>query len=302
MTLQEYIDFLKNTVITPGTTGPAGGLEASIVHSEDPSFLLPAGALFADHGDAEESVEDHDEKAAVFKPIGKTEADSDYVLKHSHRAAQSVRFGKRGPIAIDRGLGSTINEPSQDEEGWAYLYNQHSAKFDDSLMSIAADFGALLSMSAVTHIVPDLKDSNDNNVGKVYQVFKNWNLDRRRLNEWRTIVSGNAINERDSTRSGYTENMLGSSLRPSNHGSWEEALKSDQSAFDEGERTARELGWTKVLREWMDVARDNGQDTLATSSLKPGQPSNQALSRAMAYLFDLPDPTAAPSIDSEGGS
>ena len=302
MTLQEYIDFLKNTVVTPGTTGPAGGLEASIVHSEDPSFLLPAGALFADHGDAEESVEEHDEKAAVFKSIGKSEADSDYVLTHSHRAAQSIRYGKRGPIAIDRGLGSTINESSQDEEGWAYLYNQPSAKFDDSLMSIAADFGALLSMSASTHIVPDLKDSNDNDVGKVYQVFKNWNLDRRRLNEWRTLVSGNAINERDSTRPGYTENMLGGSLRPSNHGSWEEALKSDQSAFDEGERTARELGWTKVLREWMDVARDTGQDTLATSSFKPGQPSNQALSRAMAYLFDLPDPTAAPSIDSEGGS
>jgi hypothetical protein len=299
MTLQEYIDFLKNTVVTPGTSGPAGGLEASIVHPEDPSFLLPAGALFADHGDAEESPEEHSEKAAVFKKLGTSEADSNYVLQHSHRAAQSIRYGKRGPVPIDRGLGSTIEEPSQDEEGWAYLYNQNSGNFNDSLMSIAADFGALLSMSASTHIVPDLKDSNENEVGKVYQVFKNWNLDRRRLNEWRAIVSGNAINERDSTRSAYTENMLGGSLRPSDHATWEEALKSDQTAFDEGERTARELGWTKVLREWMDVARDTNQDTLARTSFKPGQPSNQALSRAMAYLLDLPDPTVAPSVNSE---
>lgn len=302
MTLQEYIDFLTNTVVTPGTTGPAGGLKASIVHPEDPSFLLPAGALFADHGDSAESPEEHDEKAAIFKKLGTSEADSDYVLQHSHRAAQSIRYGKRGPIPIDRGLGSNIAESSEDIDGWAYLHDQSEGQFSDSLMSIAADFGALLSMSASTHIVPDLKDSNDNEVGKVYQVFKNWNLDRRRLNEWRAIVSGNAINERDSSRSGYTDNMLGGSLRPSNHATWEEALKSDQTAFDEGEKTARALGWTTVLREWMDVSRDNNQDTLANSSFKPGLPSNQALSRAMAYLFDLPDPKAAPASDSEGGS
>ena len=146
------------------------------------------------------------------------------------------------------------------------------------------------------------EDSNDNEVNKVYQVFKNWNLDRRRLNEWRTVVSGGAINEKGSDRSGYTDEMLGEGLRPDDHATWKEALLVSgdvQTAFDEGEATARQLGWTKVLRDWMDMTSVTTQDSLDTDSHKQGNPSNQALSRAMAYLFDLADPERAPLNDSE---
>tara|TARA_R110000744_G_scaffold158119_6_gene274083 strand:- start:2410 stop:5088 length:2679 start_codon:yes stop_codon:yes gene_type:complete len=293
ITLQDYLDFLKNNVVEPGT-GTTGKLEGVIVHPEDPDYLMPAGALFADHGDTEKSAAEHDVQAQVFKQIGTTEVDTDYILFHSRKSAQSMRFSKQGPVPLERNLGSApFIETDEGEHGWDYVHNSDTALYTDTLMSIAGDFGAILSMSAVTHMVADLKDSKDNNVNKVYQVFKNWNLDRRRLNEWRTIVSGDAINEKGPSHSGYSSEMLGEGLRPDNHTSWQEALLnggSDQAAFDQGELTARQLGWTTVLREWMEVSRVTTQDTLATTSLKPGNPSNKALSRAMAYIFELTDP------------
>ena len=85
--------------------------------------------------------------------------------------------------------------------------------------------------------------------------------------------------------------MLGGNLRPGNHVSWQEALRgSSQAAFDEGEKTARQLGWVNIMRVWMEVNRTAGQDTLSASAMKPGNPSNVALSRAMSYIFDLSDP------------
>ncbi|MFT6701190.1 MAG: hypothetical protein ACJAUM_001051 [Pseudomonadales bacterium] len=306
MSSADYLLFLTNTVVEPGTSS-TGGLEGAIVHDEDPDYPLPAGALFADHGDMEETVEKHDEEAIIFKQIGDSAQNSDYILSHSRKSAQAVKYGTQGPVSLDRNLGpdgesSAAIEIDEETQGWPYLHDPESAQYTNTLMSIAGDFGALLSMSAVTHMVSGLKDRNNNDVKEVYQVFKNWNLDRRRLNEWRTIVSGGAINEKGSERSGYTSEMLGEGLRPDNHESWKEALLDggNQTAFDEGESIARQLGWTKVLRDWMDVSRVSTQVSLGSNSHKTGNPSNQQLSRAMAYLLDLADPEIESDI--EGGT
>ena len=68
----------------------------------------------------------------------------------------------------------------------------------------------------------------------------------------------------------------------------------DPAAFAEGEQTARQLGWVTLLREWLRVRQTDGQDPVGNTAMRPGNPSNLALSRAMAYLFDLDDPAPTP--------
>ncbi len=296
MTLEEYMDYLSGTVVQPGGA-VTNKLKWKISFPDDEDYELPAGAVFADHGDQEDNRSDHDEEAAKFKKLGTTADNSDYHLYHAYKAAQAVRYGEKGAVPPERDLGDNPISNVVEEEGYNYIHNPQAAAATETLMSYAGDFGAILSMAATTHMKTNLQDSQNNNVNKIYQVFRNWNLDRRRVNEWRTLVSGGALSEKGPSRSGYDDMMLsGALLRPNNHENWQEAiLGSSQAAFDEGEQTARHLGWVNVMREWMEVSKTAGQNTLdGANSMKPGNPSNQALSRGMAYLFDLVDPTAAP--------
>lgn len=308
MSLRDYMSYLTATVAEPGggtghlqwelaTAQQGDSAESDNDLADDPDYELPAGAVFADHGDDKEGAEAHAEAAAQFVQLATSAEASDYHLYHAYKSEQAIHYGEKGAVAPDRNLG--IDNPishNPDEEGYPYLHNPATAEATETLMSFAGDFGAILSMAATTHMVSGLEDSEDNSVNKVYQVFRNWNLDRRRVNEWRTLVAGNSLGEKGANRSGYDSKMLGGILRPSDHATWQEPLLgSSQAAFDEGEQTARQMGWIKVMREWMDVSADPAQNTLdGTSSFKPGNPSNQALSRAMAYLFDLTDPTGAP--------
>ncbi|MCP4285356.1 MAG: hypothetical protein GY792_13025 [Gammaproteobacteria bacterium] len=303
MTLTEYMTYLSSTVVQPGGAD-TDKLKWEMCYPDDVDYELPAGAVFGDHGDRtpdkfcvyEETV-DHDAEAVKFKKLDTSADGSDYYLYHAYKVAQSVRYGEKGAVPPERNLGGANPISNvEEEEGYNYIHNPQAAQATETLMSYAGDFGAILSMAATTHMTTNLQDSQNNNVSKVYQVFRNWNLDRRRVNEWRTLVAGEALSEKGSTRSGYDSKMLGATLRPANHATWQEALLgSSQAAFDEGEQTARQLGWVKALREWMDVSNEAGQNTLdGASAFKPGNPTNRALSRAMAYLFDLADPTAAP--------
>lgn len=293
MTLQEFLEFLKRTVRQPGASN-VDVLDAALVHQEEGSYQLPVGAAFGDHGDAEDTREEHDSKAASFIKLGTTEENSEYILYHAPKVAQSVGYGERGAVPPERNLGEVPITHDGAEEGYPFLHNPRVAQATDSLMSYAADFSAILSMAAVTHM-KTLSYSEGNNLTKIYQVFRNWNLDRRRVNEWRTIIAGGAANENAADPAGYYANMLGGSLRPDNHDSWHSPLHdSDPAAFTEGEQTARQLGWVNVFREWLAVRQDDDEDPLADSAMTAGNPSNRALSRAMSYLFDLDDPTSAP--------
>jgi len=293
MTLEEFLNFLKRTVKQPGTND-TDKLEGAFTHDEEKDYRLPIGAAFSDHGDDEDTRAEHDNKAATFIKLGTSEENSEYILYHAPKVAQSVGYGERGAVPPERNLGEVPVTHDGAEEGYEFLHNPGIAQATDTLMSYAADFSAILSMGAVTHM-KTLSYSDGNNLSKIYQVFRNWNLDRRRVNEWRTIVAGGAANENAANSAGYFANMLGGSLRPDNHDSWHSPLHdSDAAAFTEGEQTARQLGWVKVLREWLAVRQEDSQNPLADTAFTPGNPSNRALSRAMAYLFDLNDPAGAP--------
>ncbi len=71
-------------------------------------------------------------------------------------------------------------------------------------------------------------------IGAVNQVFRDWNLDHRRVNEWRMIVSGGAARE--------------------------VAAPADPNLAD-GARVAEAMGWVPLWRAWLRVASDTTQDT-----------------------------------------
>jgi hypothetical protein len=59
-----------------------------------------------------------------------------------------------------------------------------------------------------------------------------------------------------------------------------------QATID-GERTARQLGWSELMRKWLLLAGDRLQNAADPAGAAQ---SNLALSRGIAFLFDMPDP------------
>jgi hypothetical protein len=280
VTLAEFAQYLTATVTDTG--GQTGKLKASVVFPGDLDYELPSGAVFADHGDFEEKLEDHDRKKSELRKLGKS-SDSDYFLYHAPKPAQAVRFGRAGPVPGVREVDETAIRSSEDATGYRYVYDPVDGDADAALMRSAADFASILCMGAVPHLEPGVPEGD-----RVHQVFRNWSLDRRRVNEWRMIVAGGALSEKGAGLDRFDPAML----RPSNPGGWTTRMRNEPLA--EGERTARELGWVPLLREWLDVARRPTVDSLADERFKARNPTNRALSRAMAFLFDMAEPTGAP--------
>jgi hypothetical protein len=157
----------------------------------------------------------------------------------------------------------------------------------DTAMDHAADLAALLCLGGVSHVLTDAERQptvgavtrfpGPTSIAKVYQCFRNWNLDRRRVNEWKMLVAGGARSEKRGRPAAEPDPMM---LAPDE--SWR-----PQSP---GEDVANRVGWVPLLRRWLDVARRADADVTATGSLRPGDPSNLDLSRGLAFLLDLPDP------------
>ncbi|MCP4678356.1 MAG: hypothetical protein GY854_23155, partial [Deltaproteobacteria bacterium] len=93
--------------------------------------------------------------------------------------------------------------------GYSYLTDptlQHLG--GEAVMDYAVDLSAMLCMGAVPHLmdgevtVSSLSsrtsggDPVDATLTNVHQVFRNWNMDRRRINEWRMLVAGDAVSDK----------------------------------------------------------------------------------------------------------
>jgi hypothetical protein len=179
--------------------------------------------------------------------------------------------------------------------GYRYIAEPVEAEPGDAVMDYAADFAALLCLGAVpslvdSALVPGLLNRAplSDRLGAVGQVFRNWSLDRRRLNEWRMVVAGGAVSE----KAGHPERA---DRAMSNTG--EVRFNPDPAIAQEGERVANTLGWVPLLRQFMDLLSDlsadpaaAGGDALASAARRPDVPPNLDLSRAVAFLFDLPNP------------
>jgi len=197
---------------------------------------------------------------------------------------------------LDNGTDyARVGSETETPQGYSYVMDPSGgAVGGQAIMDYAADFAALLCLGATPHLlkstdltVPTLagKKKPDNTaadpaVAKVYQVFRNWSLDRRRVNEWRTIVHGGAQSEKGAVPATYDSAMP----TPKDPG-W-------HPGPDAGEPVLRDLGWVPLLRSWLTVAGNKTKNAADATAPLGGGHSNQELSRALAFLLDMPDPVA----------
>ncbi len=201
-------------------------------------------------------------------------------------------------------FGST----DEQSDGYSYVTDPTTQHLGGStVMDYAADLSAMTLMGAVPHLVPDSelevtslrnKQSGgtavDRNLTKVYQVFRNWNLDRRRVNEWRMLVTGGAVSEKGAAATEYDAAMYKYPTKPAG---WDTRDAKFTVHAPEGEKVARERGWINVLRDWLNMtAHSAGHDFNGVDPVRKdadaGVSTNRELSRAIAFLFDMSDPVA----------
>lgn len=175
-------------------------------------------------------------------------------------------------------------------DGFRYLPTSIPAGLfsGETLIDRAADLGAVLAMGTVSHLLtaadlgavtspPATAEDQRPAVNRVYQVFRNWNLNHRRMNEWRMLVLGNAVSEKRGAPRDPD------SLQPNVPGGW-------TALANTSEETANRLGWVPLFQKWLDVARRPSMDSFANEVFREGDPTNRKLSEGIAFLLDLPMP------------
>jgi hypothetical protein len=226
-----------------------------------------------------------------------TAFDSFFMPGDVIRASVPGEPQERTVVSVTSATAMTLNSPfsppavappygyervgSESLHGYKYVADADDYLFSGpSLMDRAADLATLLCMGAVSHTIPVAQQNVPNAatpIHPVYQVFRNWNLEERGVNEWKMLIAGRATSEKggDPTQP--------DPLQPEIPSSW--TLLSTK-----GEDTANLLGWVPLLQKWTDMARRPGVDSKAQTVFFPGDPVNLDLSRAMAYLLDLAEP------------
>ncbi|MEP7002346.1 MAG: hypothetical protein ABI969_17790, partial [bacterium] len=180
-----------------------------------------------------------------------------------------------------------------ESDGFPYIADADDVFGDSvSVMNDAADLAALLCVGAASRMslneTPVKPDGGTVPFHRVTQVFRNWNLDRRRVNEWKMMVSGGAESERRGDFRASEE------AAPPDRADAGEVFTDDYiTKRTAGEATVRDLGWLGVFRAWAEVASHPTADTTSDTVFRPGTPSNRDLTRAMAYLLDAA-PAAVP--------
>jgi hypothetical protein len=216
------------------------------------------------------------EERIVVRVVDDTHLDVDQQFSGSF-FGQNVKYDRAG-------LAST--------EGFRYAPQAPANIFaGKSLMDRAADLGALLAMGAVSHLVPsaDLNpvaaganpEDAHPRINKVYQVFRNWNLNHRRANEWRMLISGGAVSE----KAGRPRDP--DPLQP-------EFPAAQRGPSAAGADIANRIGWAPLLKQWLDMARRTEMDTYDATVRHAGEFSNRDLSRALAYVLHQPGPDPEP--------
>jgi hypothetical protein len=259
------------------------GLDSEAFAGEDPAYRLPFPQLFADPGDTLATVADHDLHAADFTPVGTTR-ETAYLLRHTPRGKLTTTYGLGGPS------GSSL-------EGFPVVPERTLGDLEYSALGLAADLAVLLCMGAapslsaapITTADASLPALPNPTLDPVYQVFRQWNLDERRVNEWRMLVSGGAESEK-----GGRPRDRDPAMRPNPNA----AAPAYASPADAGERLATAMGWIPLWRAWLRMATDVTASTTAATAMpytplvptRDGrllQPSNADLSTAVRFLLDL---------------
>jgi hypothetical protein len=234
---------------------------------------LPWPASLADPGDTQATRALHDAHSADRVAVGKT-IDKAYVLKHSPRSEQGASLGiadRPVPLVPARGL----------------------ADFDESALGNAVDLAVLMHLGAAPWLqaaVPPVVAPGAPamaNVAKSFEVFRQWNLDHRRVNEWRMLVAGAAESEKNNRPERQDPGMLQGRLADS------------AAPVAAGAAIADAMGWVPLWRAWLRVAGDLTADvdavvtmpytpTVRRANGSTFSPTNADLTAGVRYLLDLP--------------
>jgi hypothetical protein len=292
MRLSEYLAFLTATVRDGG--GATGSLRAAATDTANDVFL-PPGATFAAHGDDADTEDAVREGAAAFRTLGTEDAEDAYVLHHATKSWQSVRTGRSRVMPRPFADVEAPTGAFETAQGFAYVVDPGQPDSDRSVMALAGDFAAMLCLGAMGHIDPPAP-AGAGDEPRVFQVFRNWNLDRRRVNEWRMLVAGNARTEKPTVEA-YDRALPSGALGPADTAAWLHPMmaQGNPAVIAAAEATGRGLGWVPLLRTWLDRLDDPNADALDETDPGADAVSNRTLTRAIAYLFDRPDPARTPA-------
>ena len=229
----------------------------SVVHD------LPWPSLLADPGTDQATPADQAAHAADVIPLPRAE-DKAHLLRHAPRADNAAGYGLHGAAP------SLVEAPRM-------VPGAGLGDREETVLGTAADLACLLAMGAMPSLATVAPATPTGgaalaDLGPVQQVFRQWNLDERRVNEWRMLVAGGAA----------PEGPAPAPVHP-------------------GRAVADALGWVPLWRSWVRMAADPTTDTESavampyTPEVRSGDGSrlkatNRQLSDGVRYLLDLPDP------------
>jgi FtsH-binding integral membrane protein len=197
-----------------------------------------------------------------------------------------VEFSNAVPTAPAAGVA--YQRPGRlGSEAFEYAATDPTPLFaGSSVLDRAADLATLLCLGTSSRLLLDSEraavaagapDVRHAAVREAWQVFRNWNLDHRRVNEWRMLVTGNATSEKrgQPDRADALQPGMPAAVR---------------TPVDAGEAVANRLGWVPLFTRWVDMAQRTTSDTTAGVRLRGADATNLELSRGLAYLLDLAEP------------
>ncbi|MFP4421821.1 MAG: WD40/YVTN/BNR-like repeat-containing protein [Desulfococcaceae bacterium] len=243
------------------------GVNAEVFSGEDPVYDLPAPSTLSDPGDAAGTWAEHDELSDDFVALS-DDPESPYLLRHTPRSVLTTALGRTG-------TGGTF------DAAFRLLPESGSGAFDGTGVDLAAELAAMLCMGATPSVngadINVAGVAGDSKLGQVHQIFRQWNLDERRVSEWKTLFAGGGAADDLPTRptpGGY-------------------------APAPDGGDVATEMGWVPAFRAWAAAAGDRHADSegekrhprtpfIQGENTPPRRPKNRELTTALRFLLDLP--------------
>jgi hypothetical protein len=249
------------------------GLKAETVGADTPARPLPQPDALADAGDLV-PIEQAEARRTAFAPVG-TSRDRATVLRETPRVVSSTTFGRTAPA----GAPYPVLPTSPSSTGAAA----------DSGLRDAAELAALMIIAASPTLTPvTAPGAAPPAVAEVQQVFRRWNLDERRLDEWRSLMTGHGATAVPADTLVGTQNPM---IRTQ--------LAGYHAQEEAGRVLAEAMGWLPLWRTWLGVATTVGQDVASnaaapasrpTVSFPDGtskKPTNLELTNGVRYLLDM---------------
>lgn len=250
-------------------------LTAEIV---DETTDLPWPHTLGDPGDQHGDLAGHLALADTFVDVGTDRAHA-YTIALAPREEQATAVTFFGPASALSRI--------------RFVPDPTIADSDQTALGAAADLCVLLALGAAPSLgrVLPAKPAAAADlpaVGPVFQVFRQWNLDERRLNEWRMLVASGAESEK-----GADPAVRDPAMRPDPRNA------AYHSAAAAGHDLAAAMGWVPLWRAWLHVAEDltaDGDADIAMDytpevSFPDGtrrRPTNRQLTEGVRFVLDLP--------------